>query len=87
MARFARRGGNIHLMSEELVPEALVERSSVLTHLLHTDGETPPLKLSWHGIKAWMQQAEVQQACVAKSSTSSTQDKRSWEDVMGNLEV
>ena len=77
------RDGKILLVSEEWVPDHIVQRSQVLTDLLSAQGATSPAAASWNGVKTWMARATA----LSQQAGDDVNSTRSWDDVLSNLKV
>jgi hypothetical protein len=80
-ARFASRDGSVYLLSEERVPDAVVDKSSMLSTLRLTSGRRDELPFSRDGIVAWKHRAFLSEAARAQLPA------RAWDATLTNLEV
>ena len=86
-ARFAVRNGRIVFLTDELVPDELVQRSQFLRDLLAAQGETPVLPVSAPEVRAWMQQAQAPRAPSVSTAWDAEQDEHTWQGAVANMQV
>jgi hypothetical protein len=80
-ARFISSEGEVYLLPKERVPDAAVDKSSILSTLTQTSGATAELPFSSEVVKAWKDRACLSEADKAQLSP------RSWPPVLTNLKV
>ena len=70
------------LISEERIPAATVQRSTLLSEMLHTAETSGPLPVTSEAVQEWMQQAQL----MASSHTDRS-ELRSWQQIVSNMQA
>lgn len=78
-ASVLNEGGQLLLVSKEVIPSAAIQRSSMLQALHETPGSTAELPVSRAAFSAWARSTPIARLWAAP--------ERPWRNIIGNLQV